>query len=155
MENRLIITTLCLAAVAYACGPWRHSSGLAAPADVVWQEAKSADAIATTFDVTPGENGVDFTLSVANNTKEAVELRFASSQTHDFKVLNSRGETVWQWSKDRMFTQAMQSKVVKPQDTLTIVNDWSIKNMKGEYVAVAILNTDTHPIERRTVFQIP
>lgn len=155
MENKIAIPLLCLAAVAYACGPWRNSSGIAAPANVVAQSAKSSEAIATLFDVIPGVNGVDFTLSIANNTKEAVELRFPTSQTHDFKVLNSKGETIWQWSQGRMFTQAMQSKVVKSHDTLTIANDWDAKNAKGEYVAVAILNTDTQPIIKRAVFRIP
>lgn len=155
MENRLIIPILCIAALAYACGPWRHSSGIAASPDTVREHAKISNPIATTFKVTPHENGVDFKLSIANNAKEAVELRFASSQTHDFKVLDPKGQMVWQWSNGRMFTQAMQRKVVQPKDTLTIANDWDAGDAKGEYIAIATLNTDSQPIERRVVFRLP
>ncbi len=155
MENKLIIPLLCAAALAYACGPWRNSSGITESAASVRKHATSSTAIATTFDVISHGDRIDFTLSVANNTKKTVELRFPTSQTHDFKVLDTNGNVVWQWSKGRIFTQAMQSKVVKSKDTLTIANDWDISNAHGEYIAVATLITDSHSIERRVAFQLP
>lgn len=156
MENRLTIPLLCIAAIVYACGPWRHSSNTnAATLAVSNTHKKIHNTIATTFNVNSSGNRVDFVISVANHTKKAVELRFPTSQTHDFAVLDSKGRTVWRWSSGRMFTQAMQSKVVKPKDTLTITNDWDASNAHGEYIAVATLNSGDLSIERRVPFRLP
>lgn len=154
MENRLAIPLLCIAAIVYACGPWRNSSPIALPEKASTSSTQS-NTVATTFDVSPNGDRVDFILSIANNTKKAIELRFPTSQTHDFAVLDRHGRTVWRWSEGRMFTQAMQSKIVKAKDTLTITDDWDARNAHGEYIAVATLITDNHAIERRVPFRLP
>jgi len=168
MENRVIIPLLCAAALAYACGPWTHSNSstpenvtdaaqTSAPPPHVHHK-KSHD-VATTFDVaqTKTSNGhhLDFALRVTNNTAKTVELRFANGMTHDFIVMDSLGRTVWRWSDGRMFTQAMQSKTVKSKDSVTIEDGWDTRNAHGQYVAVATLNTDAHPVERRVAFTLP
>lgn len=173
MENRVIIPLLCAAALAYACGPWTHANNAhnntqstdaatlvasATHTTAVPHHKKSRD-VATTLAVTPTNtpdgHHVGFTLAVTNNTPKTVELRFPSGQTHDFVVLDSLGRVVWRWSTGRMFTQAMQSKTVKSSDTLTIEDGWDARNAHGQYVAVAMLNTDTHPVERRVSFTLP
>lgn len=165
MENRLVITTLCVAALAYACGPWIHSQS-AAPAP---QAASLASAqprssqprrsahpvVATTLDVVPVGDRVALSLRVTNNTPKTVELRFPSGRTHDFAILDSHGKTVWRWSAGRLFTQTMQSTAVKSHDTLTLEDSWNTSGAHGAYTAVALLATDTHPIERRTDFTLP
>jgi hypothetical protein len=132
------------------------SSAKTAPA---LRHHKKSHEVATTLDVVPttSEDGkhVDFTLRVTNNTPKTVELRFPSGQTHDFIVLDSLGRTVWRWSAGRMFTSAMQSKAVKSSDTLTIEDSWDTSIAHGQYVAVATLRTDKHPIERRVAFTLP
>jgi hypothetical protein len=153
MDNRIVIPLLCAAALAYACGPWRHATVIA-PASSHSSAHLKTD-IATTFDVVPHGDKVDFLLSVTNNTSKTIELRFPTSQTHDFTVLDTQGRTVWRWSKGRMFTQAMQNKIVQSSDTLTIQDAWDANNAHGQYVAVATLNTGSHPIERRLAFTLP
>jgi hypothetical protein len=167
MENRLVIPLLCAAALAYACGPWTHanssSQNTVAPLTTAHgtppTHRKKQHDVATTLDVVPTttDNGkrVDFAIRVTNNTPKTVELRFPSGQTHDFIVLDSLGHTIWRWSAGRMFTQSMQSKAVKSSDTLTIQDGWDARNAHGQYVAVATLNTDAHPIERRVTFTLP
>jgi len=155
MENRFIIPLLCAAALAYACGPWRHAqSDTPIAADMhVKQHIKHQ--VATVFNVVPKGGTVEFALSVLNNTTKTVELRFPTSQTHDFVVLDSLGNTVWRWSDGRMFTQAMQSKTVKSSDTLTLEDHWDPRNAHGTYVAIATLNTDAAPVQRRLAFTLP
>jgi hypothetical protein len=155
MENRIIIPILCAAALAYACGPWRHSQN-DTPVVVESHAAQhNQHSVATVFNVIPKGSSVDFALSVLNNTKKTVELKFPSGQTHDFVVLDSLGKTVWRWSDGRMFTQAMQSKAVKASDTLTIADRWNARGAHGTYVAVATLKTDDHIVKRSVTFTLP
>ncbi len=160
MENRFVITTLCVAALAYACGPWIHSQSVAQSAPALTAAALAAAQphssrhnahaiMATTFDVVPVGDHVALALRVTNNTPKTVELRFPNGRTHDFAIIDAHGRTVWRWSAGRLFTQTMQSKVVKSSDTLTLEDDWDTNGAHGSYTAVALLAIDTHPVERR------
>ena len=153
MNNRHIIFLLCTAALAYACGPWMHSQSENAAS--VTHSRKAVREVATTLNVIPDGHHVDFSLNVTNNTAKTVELRFPNGQTHDFMVLDRNGRIVWRWSDGRIFTQTMQSKTVASSNTVTLADDWDARNAHGQYVAIATLKTDTHPIERRVAFTLP
>ncbi len=163
MENRFVITTLCVAALAYACGPWIHSQGAAAHPVAASRAAtqlrpthrSNLSTVATTLDVVPLGQRVALALRVTNNTAKTVELRFPSGQTHDFAILDSRGRTVWRWSVGRLFSQTMQRKAVGSRDTFTLEDSWDSNGAHGAYTAVALLATDTHPVERRMEFTLP
>lgn len=168
MENRLIITTLCVAAFAYACGPWINSQSApapkaASPAATVQPHGSASGGtnrgakatVATTLDVVPIGDRVALALRVTNNTAKTVELRFPSGRTHDFAILDSQGRTVWRWSAGRLFTQTMQNKAVKSRESLTLEDSWDSNGAHGAYTAVALLATDSHPIERRMDFTLP
>jgi hypothetical protein len=180
MENRLVITALCVAAVGYACSPWIRSQNAPSPAGVDSARAAplamslgsgpilpvSAHAphatrhvphgvVATTLDVMRAGSRVNFALRVMNNTARTVELDFPDARTHDFVVLDVRGDTVWHWSAGRLFTQTMQSKAVASRDTLTLAEGWDAHGAHGTYTAVALLPTGTHPVERRVAFTLP
>ncbi|MGI8509977.1 MAG: BsuPI-related putative proteinase inhibitor [Gemmatimonadaceae bacterium] len=166
MENRLVITSLCAAALVYACGPWIHSqSGAQAPLAVALASSSkqprsqskrtAGSVVATTLDVVPIGGRVALALRVTNNTPKTVELRFPNGRTHDFAILDSHGKTVWRWSAGRLFTQTMQSKAVKSRDTMTMEDSWDASGAHGAYTAVALLATDTHPVERRVDFMLP
>jgi hypothetical protein len=162
MENRLIITSLCAAALVYACGPWVHSQTASAAA-----ESRSSDhpasashhkvpaTVATELDMARNGSRIDFALRVTNNTKKTIELRFANARTHDIAVLDSTGKTVWRASAGRLFTQTMQALTVRSRDTLTLEDSWDANGAHGAYTAVALLATDTHPVERRVEFTLP
>lgn len=164
MENRLVITALCAAALVYACGPWVHSQ--TAGSAQLAQTAHASDArsatnrkqpatVATELDLARSGSRIDFALRVTNNTKKTVELRFANARTHDIAVLDSTGRTVWRANAGRLFTQPMQALAVKSRDTLTMQDSWDSNGAHGAYTAVALLATDTHPVERRVTFTLP
>ncbi|MGI8548714.1 MAG: BsuPI-related putative proteinase inhibitor [Gemmatimonadaceae bacterium] len=163
MENRFVIITLCVAALAYACGPWINSHGAPAPKaaplalvqphGAISRGAKAT--VATTLDVVPVGERVALALRVTNNTAKTVELSFPNGRTHDFMVLDSQGRTVWRWSAGRLFTQTMQNKAVKPHESLSLEDSWDSNGAHGSYTAVALLATDTHPVERRIGFTLP
>ncbi len=98
---------------------------------------------------------INFAIRVTNNTPKTVELRFPNARTHDFAVLDSTGRTVWRASAGRLYTQTMQAMAVKSRDTLTLEDSWDARGAHGSYTAVALLATDTHPVERRVEFTLP
>ncbi len=149
MTNRLIIPLLCAATVAFARGTTNHKETLAASS----ANGNSKSELTSSFSVN-SNHGVEFKLDVRNNTKKMIELRFADGQTHDFVVQDASGKEVWRWSADRMFTQALQNKLVKASETATFSEDWDAKDMHGKFTAIATLRSNNHPIEERVDFEL-
>lgn len=111
------------------------------------------DTIASSLDVKLGDD-VKFSFHVTNSSAKRVELRFPSGQTHEVVVLDARGREVWRWSRGRMFTQAMQNKVLSATDTLTFTETWRPERA-GTYTAVASLLSQNYPSEQRVEFSLP
>jgi intracellular proteinase inhibitor BsuPI len=161
MENRLVITTLCAAAVVYACGPWVQSQTASSGSDSTHSADSRPSAphklgiVATELALERTGSRIDFALNVTNYTKKTIELRFPSARTHDIAVLDSTGRTVWRASAGRLFTQTMQALTVRSKDTLTMEDSWDTKGAHGSYTAVALLATGDHPVERRVAFTLP
>jgi hypothetical protein len=162
MENRLIISTLCAAALVYACGPWVHSQTAdSSPVNRANESFRASTShkklvpVATELDLARSGSRVDFAIRVTNNTKKSVELRFPNARTHDIAVLDSTGKTIWRASAGRLFTQTMQALTVKSRDTLTMEDSWDTNGAHGAYTAVALLATATNPVERRVTFTLP
>jgi len=99
-------------------------------------------------------NGVHFTLDVRNNTKRMVELRFPNGMTHDFVVFDEMGKEVWRWSSGRMFTQSLQNKLIKSNDSAVFADQWNASNAHGKFTAVAILQSENHPVEEKVEFAL-
>lgn len=150
MSSRLIPLLLLAAAVAFACGPRLHSIE-SAP---VHKHSASAPAIGAALDVKVKERVV-FALRVTNNADKRLELTFPSGQTHDLVVLDQAGEIVWRWSDGRMFTQALQNRLLASDETLSYEASWSPAAKHGTFVAVASLRSENHPIEQRVQFTLP
>jgi hypothetical protein len=158
MTSRLAVWLLCAGAIAMACGPRIHSANTPAagvPAGAPSDTPPGANRVlASSLDVTI-KDGVAMTLHVTNTGEQAVELRFDNGQRYDFVVLDSAGRNVWQWSADRMFTQALQTKLLSPKETLTFGDRWDPGSRQGRFTAVATLRSSTHPIEQRVEFTVP
>jgi hypothetical protein len=113
----------------------------------------SGPAIASGLDVQV-QRDVKFAFHVTNNAARRVELVFPSGQTHDVVVMDSLGREVWRWSEGRMFTQAIQNRVLEANETLTYQAAWTPAGAHGKYVAVASLNGD-QALEQRVEFVVP
>ena len=111
------------------------------------------DTIAATLDIRVGED-VKFNLHVTNSSPKRVELRFPSGQTHDLVVLDQQEREVWRWSRGRMFTQAMQNKMLSSSDTLTFTETWHPEHA-GSFTVVASLLSQNYPAEERVSFSFP
>ena len=153
MRSRLIVLLLCAGALVLACGPRAHSNEATSntsqrPAD------DNGKVLATSLNVSV-ERGVQFAFHVTNNSEKGIELRFPSSQTHDFIVLDSIGREVWRWAGSRMFTQAMQTKMLGAKETMKVEEDWDPAGRKGKHVVVAKLMSGNHPLEEKVEFALP
>ena len=154
MRPRLVLSLLVAAALAFAYAvpaPSSHPSDASRAA--ARRLAAGADTVEATLDVTVGD-AVRFNLHVTNSSPKRVELRFPNGQTHDLVVLDAQGREVWRWSRGRMFTQAMQNKLLGASDTLTFSQTWHPERA-GSYTAVASLLSENFPVEQRVDFSLP
>ncbi len=149
MRSRLVVALVISAAVLYACGPRSHAAETPNR-----KSGTSGPLVASSLDVAVGDQ-VEFVLHVTNKAQKRLELTFPSGQTYDVTVLDSLGREVWRWSEGRMFTQALQNKVLESDETMSVQVEWQPATLKGSFVAVASLRSENHPLERRVPFSLP
>jgi hypothetical protein len=150
MPNSPVILLICAACVAFASSNPVHKS---ASNRNQLEHHRASATMASSFDVSV-KNGVQFKLEVKNNTKRMTELRFPNGMTHDFIVLDESGKEVWRSSAGKMFTQTMQAKLVKSNDSAVFREVWTGRNAHGKFTAVAILPSENHPVEERVEFAL-
>jgi hypothetical protein len=150
MRNPLVIPLLVAASVAFASSSSGHKQPTQkTPVDPAQRSAALASSLAVNV-----ADGVHFKLNVRNNSPRMVELRFPNGKTHDFFVLDESGREVWRWSNGRMFTQALQNKLIKSKDNAVFADSWSASNAHGKFTAVAVLASVNHPVEERVEFAL-
>ena len=155
MLNKIVVPLLCAAAIAVACGPRAHSTTTDAPAATTTKKRSPDEpTLASSLEISV-KNGVSLAFHATNRDTRRVELVFPSGQTHDFAILDASGREVWRWSKDRLFTQALQNRVLEPSETLTYEERWTPGDLRGTFVAVATLRSSSHPLETRVEFTLP
>ena len=151
-----------LGVLAFACAPRPHGSdqttaksGARATRE---QRERTADKdhtprIESALAVNNNDGGVRFDFRVTNSGGTKVEMNFPSGQTHEVVVLDTLGREVWRWSKGRIFTQMLQNKILRADDTLAYGERWK-DAPRGQYLAVARLASTNYPIEHRTAFTV-
>lgn len=138
----------------FACGPWTIASQRDDDDAVRHARAEVNAPIASALDVRIGEE-VELELAVVNNTKRSVELKFGSGLTHDFVILDESDREVWRWSEGRLFTSAMQIRLVRSGKSASYHTQWHPEGTSGKYVAVAMLHASNHPVSARVPFTLP
>lgn len=157
MNGKVPITLLCFAVLAFACGPRSRTDGTAGTATAgdtrrAITPPISSSPLAHSLDVSVGDR-VRFSFHVLNAGKKKLEVNFPNGQTHDVFVLDSLGREVWRWSDGRLFTQAMQNRVLRTSDLLQYEEVWR-DPAPGTYVAVARLASLNFPVEQRVEFTV-
>lgn len=161
--SRVAIAILCAGALAFACGPRAHSeaastASLATAAPVMQQgstHAHEGSRLATALEVNPEHDGLRFAFRITNGSKKHLELTFPNGQTHEFVVVDSIGREVWRWSTSRLFTQAVQNKLLGSGETLQYSEQWSHPTRHGKYTVIATLNSNNFPVQERADFVLP
>lgn len=154
MKGRIIFGLMCIAVLAFACGPRPATGDVAGTVRAPHARAASnGPALTSTLAVVDNSNGVALNFRVVNAGPKRLEVNFPNGQTHEVIVVDSLGNEVWRWSKGRMFTQSLQNKVLHQSDTLDYDALW--KNAPaGKYTAIATLASENFPVEQRTDFVV-
>ena len=149
MTTRLVFSICAVGVLAIACGPRSHTpdTSSSVPAKV-----SATTPLGSSLNVATND-GVRFAFTVVNNSGKKIELLFPSGQTHDIAVLDSAGREVWRWSEGRMFTQALQTKLLTHGAQVSYDGQWE-DAPAGRYTAVARLTSTAHPIEARSEFVV-
>ena len=148
MDIRLVFPIAAAATLAFACGPWSQTQ---ADSRETHQHVSDGKPLGSALEVRAGGE-IDLALRVTNNSKRTLELLFPDGFTHDFFVLDSEGHEVWRWSEGRMFTSALQTRLLRSTGSVTYHIKTKRQLPEGEYTAVAVLRSDNHPMETRVAF---
>jgi hypothetical protein len=141
----LVLLTLIAAA---GCRP----AGQAAPAP----HAAYRGPLATSLQVETLGDSARLVLRVSNGSDAPVNVTFPSGQTYDFQIRDG-AETVWSWSADRSFMQAVRMHTMAPGETVTYSEVWRAPAaMHGRSLtAVGRLTSSDHPVEHTAAFRLP
>ncbi len=151
MQSRFVIALFAAGGIAFACGPRPFESEAASASAPMAKPRPGAPALATTLELSVS-NTVDLRLHITNGTSKKIELTFPNGQTHDFYILDANGREVWRWSTGRMFTQSVQNKLIDGGATVSYSDSWNGPLPTGNYTAVAVLLSRSHPTEQRVEF---
>jgi len=117
----------------------------------------SGDLVATMGVETAGEV-VELTLYVTNGTEEPIELEFSSGQRFDFQVARmdgeEPGETLWTWSADKSFLQALGTETLAPGASLRYSAEWHSGGLRGEFIARGDVVSTSHPVRQSARFEL-
>jgi hypothetical protein len=134
------------------------ASTLATTASVVQQgnaHLHDGARLVSGVEVNPEHEGVRFALRITNESKKHVELAFPNGQTHEFVVVDSVGREIWRWSASRLFTQAVQNKLLGGGETMQYSEQWTHPARHGKYTVIATLNSTNFPVQERAEFVLP
>jgi len=100
------------------------------------------------------DGDVIFVFEVTNTGSDPVELTFTSGQTADLTVFEADGDDqVWQWSRGRMFTQAMRYPTLQPGETVSEELTWE-DPPSGEYRARGTLAARERDVSAETTLTV-
>jgi hypothetical protein len=161
MNTRLFVPLLVVGALVFACAP-RPNTEAAATASPTAKtmtkkrsRAKMDGRIISTFVVKREAETVRFVMRHTNAGEKPMELTFPSGQTHDVAVVDANGKQLWRWSKDRMFTQSVQTKALSGGESIEFEEQWPANAAHGKLTAVATLSSANFPVSQRSDFELP
>lgn len=149
MLSRITVPLVAAAVLIFACGPRTPN-----PVASVRPKAGADKGVTSHVMVDTAQGTVRFAIEVTNDSRKRVELAFPDGQTHDFTVLDAQGREVWKWSKDRMFTQAMQNRLLDAHDSVIYAERWT-PSSRGRFTLVAQLHSENFPVQQRVEFALP
>ncbi len=98
---------------------------------------------------------VTLTLAVSNPSSSPVEVEFSSGQHVDFTISDAMtNATLWVWSADKMFTQALNNERIPPNGTVDYSAQWNARE-SGSYIATGELVSLSHHATATLTFSVP
>ncbi|MGE6630948.1 BsuPI-related putative proteinase inhibitor [Bacillus sp. NPDC077027] len=103
------------------------------------------------------DRSVQFDMSLKNDSDRDIEFTFNTSQKFELSVYDENGTEKYRYSKDRMFTQAIQSFVLKAGEAYDFQDTWSNDVRPGTYEVVVTFKGKAEGLKQITekkTFQI-
>ena len=73
-------------------------------------------------------------LGITVAVREPMTLYYRTSQRYDLAVINSQGEEVWRWSRDRAFAQVTAEVALEANEMLSFPETWDQRDNDGQQV---------------------
>lgn len=93
-------------------------------------------------DAPPGASNIVVRLTLRNGGTEPLTVNFPSGQTFDFRVKNEKGNTVYVWSADKLFTAVYRTERIGPGERNYAVVLPLTELPGGKYTVEGFLTTD-------------
>jgi hypothetical protein len=100
---------------------------------------KVVDEVEFTFIVDPVKTStgiVTLELRIENKSTEIKKLTFNTAQKYDFWAVDSSGEEVWRWSRDKSFLQVVEELQIPAAARIAFIESFDVKDIPaGTYTA--------------------
>lgn len=80
------------------------------------------------------EQGEPIQLGITVAVRDPMTLYYRTSQRYDLAVINSQGEEVWRWSRDRAFAQVTAEVALEANEMLSFPETWDQRDNDGQQV---------------------
>ncbi len=80
------------------------------------------------------EQGKPIQLGMTVAVREPMTLYYRTSQRYDLTVIDSQGEEVWRWSRDRAFAQVTAEVPLEANEMLSFAETWDQRDNDGQQV---------------------
>jgi hypothetical protein len=80
------------------------------------------------------EQGTPIQLAITVAAREPTTLYYRTSQRYDLAVVNSEGQEVWRWSRDRAFAQVTEEVPLEANGMLSFTETWDQRDNDGQQV---------------------
>ena len=80
------------------------------------------------------EEGDPIQLGITVAVREPMTLYYRTSQRYDLAVVNSEGQEVWRWSRDRTFAQVTEEVPLEANEMLSFPETWEQGDNDGQQV---------------------
>ena len=97
---------------------------------------------------------IELLLKLNNRSTRDTTLQFSSGQRYDFQIVNESGETVWTWSADRSFIQALGSEQLAGDGALEYREQCAAQLQPGTYAVNGSITTLGSPLTARTAIRV-
>jgi hypothetical protein len=80
------------------------------------------------------EQGEPIQMAITVAVRDPMTLYYPTSQRYDLAVIDSEGQEVWRWSRDRAFAQVTADVLLEANEMLSFVETWDQRDNDGEQV---------------------
>jgi len=147
----IIFLTIGVLSLLTGCASERNGDAEEMNQEVEVQEVMSKE-LEVDFQVIPLSKETQFLISLTNRSDQLKKLEFHSGQKYEIIVTNDKGEEVFIYSKGKMFSQALETALLKSGENMEWEETWKHDSLPpGQYKAkVSILShkSDNLSLER-------